>query len=322
MATSMDLQENAPYIESLLKRFGFKGIKTTSNGFIASCPFHEDRHPSFSISRTGLWMCWSCKASGNIKKLNIAMGGDERDWKESLKALGVQLRSAQFNYRPKKKNDVISLPGDFIPYPCLDQVPAAISGRLEWNTIQHFQLGSSSDDWRNRNRVVIPIIFKRKVVGYHSRALLPDQNPRYYNPKGFDIKEHVFNYDSCSIGGELVIVEGAINAMSMWGRGFPNTISVFGTQFTTQQLGRIFSLNPGKIVICFDRDRSKIVDGKERGKQGQQATRKLGKLIHDAVPTFIMPLPTGKDPNDLTQENLEYCYSKRVPYEKLFGEDR
>jgi DNA primase len=316
----MDLQENAPYIESLLQRYGFRNIKPSHNGFIASCPFHEDRHPSFSISRTGLWMCWSCKAAGNIKKLSIVMGADERDWRESLKALGVQLRANSFERRPTRKRNTKDLPYDFIPYPCPETVPEAIAKRLSWNTIQHFGLGSSPHG-PNERRCVIPITFKNATVGYHSRAIYPDMEPRYYNPSGFDIKEYVFNYDSCTLGGEVILVEGAFNAMSMWEKSYPNTMAVFGTQFTSGQLGMILSLNPDNIVICFDRDRSKIVEGIEKGKQGQRAAHKLGKLLHDAVPTFIMPLPVGQDPNELSSLVLKQCYHKRVPYEKVFGDN-
>ena len=265
-------------------------------------------------------MCWSCKAAGSLKKLHAVMGGGEQDWKDSLKALGVQLRSAQFNQQSKKKNDFMKLPGDFVPYACLENVPTAIAKRLSWNTIQHFRLGSSS--WgRNKNRCVIPITFKTITIGYHSRALDNDTQPRYYNPGGFEIKEHVFNYDSCTPGAEVILVEGAFNAMSMWEKGLPNTMAVFGTQFTTAQLGRILSLNPDNVIICFDRDKSKIVDGQERGKQGQKAAHKLGSLLNDVVPVFIMPLPMDRDPNTLSASILAKCYEKRVPYEKVFGED-
>ena len=317
----MDLQENAPYIQGLLQRYGFRNVRPSHNGFTASCPFHEDKHPSFSISRTGLWMCWSCKAAGNIKKLNIAMGGGEADWKDSLKALGVQLRSVQFKAAPHKKNDFRALPTDFVAYPSEGTVPAIIAKRLRWNTIQHFQLGTSNE-WRNRDRCIIPISFGGRVVGYHGRALGEHTLPRYYNPAGFDIKEHVFNHDSCTVGGEVILVEGAFNAMSMWEKGYPNTMAVFGTQFSTAQLGRILGVNPSNVVLCFDRDPSKIVDGEERGHQGQKAAKKLGALLNDAVPVFVMPLPTGKDPNEISSPVLDQCYGKRVPYEKVFGETK
>lgn len=314
----MDLQANAPYIQGLLQRYGFRNVRPSRNGFTASCPFHEDKHPSFSISRTGLWLCWSCKAAGNIKKLNLVMGGGEQDWKDSLKALGVQLRSNTFESKTRKKNDFKALPADFVPYPCEEKVPSIIAGRLRWNTIQHFQLGTSNE-WRNRDRCVIPIIYKGTPVGYHGRALSNETQPRYYNPAGFDIKEHVFNFDACTPNGEVILVEGAFNAMSMWEKGYPNTMAVFGTKYTTAQIGRILSLNPSSVVVCFDRDQSKVVDGVERGKQGQKAAHAMGKILHDAVPVFIMPLPTGKDPNDLPSDTIAGCYDKRVTYEKLFG---
>lgn len=266
----------------------------------------------------------NCKAKGNLKHLHKAMGGGQEDWKDSLKALGIRF-SSKAVHQKKVSNKRIELPDNFATYTTEDEVPAVISKRLRWSTILNFRLGSVGSidgrDWRIKDRCIIPIVYKGEDVGWHARALKPEQQPRYYNPAGFDIKQHVFNYDSCAVGGEIILVEGAFNAMSAWEKGLPNTMAVFGTQFTSAQLSRILSLIPSRVVICFDRDPSKMVNGEERGKQGQKAAHKLGKLIHDAVPTYIMPLPVGKDPNDLSAEDLIRCYKKMVPYEKLFGED-
>lgn len=309
---SMDMQENAAYVEGLLKQYGFRNVRRSHNGFTASCPFHgEDRSPSFSINRGGLWMCFSCKAKGNLKHLHKAFGGGDMDWQESLKAMGVQLRSNQFKIEVRRDGASIDLPSDFLPYTEPGNVPPEISKRLGWDATEFFGLGRS-DIGRNKNRCVIPIRFKDKTVGYHSRALSADLAPRYYNPAGFDIKCHVFNYDSCTVGGEVILVEGAFNAMSMWEKGMPNVLAVFGTQFTAYQLKKILSLNPASIVICFDRDSSPA-------RPGQKAAKKLGMLIQDAVPTYIMPLPIDKDPNDLSAGMLARCYEKRVPYERVFG---
>jgi DNA primase len=317
-STSMDLQENAAYIQSVLAKYGFRNVRPSHNGFTASCPFHEDKHPSFGISKTGLWCCFSCKAKGNLKHLHKAMGGGEQDWKDSLKELGVQLRA---NIVAIKKNTKIDLPEGFSKYGTKEHVPEYIAKRLKWETIHHFGLGEdTSGSWRLRDRCIIPIKFNGKVVGWHARALKPEQELRYYNPAGFDIKEHIFNHDSCIRSKEVIVVEGAFNAMSMWENGFERTIAVFGTQFTTGQLSRIMSINPSSVVICFDRDPSKIVNGQERGKQGQKAAHKLGKMIHDAVPAFIMPLPVGLDPNDLSASVLRQCYNKKVSYESVFGD--
>jgi DNA primase len=315
----MEFQKNAPYIESLLHRYGFEKIRRNRNGYTALCKFHEDRRkPSFSISDTGLWYCFGCQAKGNLRKLHQLMGGDDSDWEESLKMLGIQLESIESRTERKRRSCVSkSLPKDFQYYSIAAEVPDVISDRLEWDTIQFFGLGQTTGSaWPNANRCIIPIKYRSGIVGYHGRALDNKTVPKYYNPSGFDIKEYVFNFDSCKKGEEVIIVEGAFNAMSMWEKGFKNTVATFGTNFRPEQIQKIFKLSPSSIVLCFDRD--PVGTGKSRA--GQKATQKLGEIVGQLVTTYIMPLPFERDPNDLSAESLRECYARKVLFERVFGE--
>lgn len=312
----MNQEPNSSYIESVLHQYGLENIRKSGKGFSARCPFHDDRTASFSMNTIGLWICGGCKAKGNIFQFHDRLGGGKLDWKESLRALSMQLDSPKYD-KPKRGNGIIGLPSDFLAYPSNESVPPAIARRLAWDTIKHFRLGSS-ETFMNRGRCVIPIHFQGRIVGYHSRSLSNDMDPRYYNPGGFNIKDHIFNADSCQSGGEIIIVEGAINSMSMWEKKRHNTVAVFGTQFTSAQMDRIFSLSPKSIVVCFDRDPSKIKNGKEEGHQGQKAARKFGETIHELIPTRVMVLPFGRDPNDMSKEEIDSCYDNAVGYEKIF----
>ena len=319
--SNMDnLQPNAGYVESVLQRYGVQKITRTGDGFMACCPFHDDKNPSFSISDTGLWLCFACSEKGNMYQFHERLGGGKMDWQETLRAMGAQLGALPYIKKSQPKRSVAyePLPKGFKAYESVGGVPPYISNRLKWDTILQFGLGACPVP-PNSGRCVIPIQLAGKVVGYHSRALDLEIEPRYYNPKGFEIKDHVFNLDSCKKGGEVIVVEGAFNAMSMWEKGFPNTAAVFGTKFTPRQIGRIFSISPSSVVICFDRDPSKIgPDGKDHGRAGQKAAKKFGEAIHEFIPTFVMALPLGLDPNELTADILTACYKKKVSYEKLF----
>lgn len=55
---------------------GFNNIRIAGDSYICSCPFHEDKKPSFSIllqnkgdKQAGIWNCFSCKRSGSLSKL-------------------------------------------------------------------------------------------------------------------------------------------------------------------------------------------------------------------------------------------------------------
>ena len=315
-----ELQPNAGYVESVLQRYGVQKVKSTGDGFMACCPFHDDHNPSFSISNTGLWICFACGEKGNMYQFQERLGGGKMDWKETLRAMGAQLGAMSYEKsKPKRSVAYEPLPKGYKPYGSVGEVPPYIAARLKWGTILYFGLGSCPIP-PNSGRCVIPIRLAGVVVGYHSRALDKEIVPRYYNPKGFEIKDHVFNLDSCKKGGEVIVVEGAFNAMSMWEKGFPNTVAVFGTKFTPKQIGRITSISPSSIVICFDRDPSKIgPDGKDHGRAGQKATKKLGEHVSSFFSTSVMALPVGQDPNELTADSLAACYKKKVSYERLFG---
>lgn len=306
--TPKTIAGNGEYVKSVLERFGFERIRRGKNGYICICKFHNERHPSFSISDAGLWCCFSCGVSGNLSQLIKRLGGDPADWREHLKMVGAQLSPGQ--YIPKAKNRSASvLPADFKPYSEAGSVPQQILDRLQWDTIDFFELGMSNIG-RNANRCIIPIRFKHKHVGYHGRALSADMMPKYYNSPGMDIKDYLFNYDECEAGEDIIIVEGAFNAMSLFEKNFNNVVATFGVKSTAKQIEKLFKLSPATITICFDRDANEL-------RTGQRAAMELAKITSPLVDTFIMPLPVGKDPNDLSEAVLRRYHDKRINFVEL-----
>lgn len=303
-------------IEEVLRSLGFQNIRRKKDGFTACCVFHQERNPSFSIGDNGLWMCWSCGVKGNLRQLHQKLGVEfADDWRFSLRMMNAEL--ANKKKRADIKKAKVNLPEDFVEYSLPSEVPAVIAKRLSWDTIKAFHLGYCYKPGPNYNRCIIPVYHRGQCVGYHGRALDNNTIPRYYNPAGFEIKDYVFNYDGCDKGSELLVLEGAFNAMSMVEKGFKNTIATFGTKFKPDQVSKIMSLGPDSIVLCFDRDESHIVDGVEKGYAGQKAAMRLAGIMAHFVDVSIMPLPFGKDPNDLPAETLRLCYGKRIPFDKL-----
>ena len=319
----MALEHSSNQVEEVLRNLGFQKIHRKNGarpGFVACCVFHEENNPSFSIGDNGMWMCWTCLEKGNLRQLMQKLGMDvPKDWRFDLRMTEMSMASRK---RKVEAHAVrrINLPDGFSTYSFLGEVPAVIAKRFEWDTIRKFELGSTGDhkaNWRLKNRCIIPINYKGKCIGYHARALAPEVIPRYYNPDGFSIKNHVFNYDGCVPNKELFVCEGAFNAMSMVEKGFANTLATFGTKFTPDQVNKISALCPSSVTICFDRDKSKIVNGKEMGRGGQKAAIALGVILSDLFKVEIMPLPPGKDPNDLPAETLIECHNRRVSLERF-----
>lgn len=310
----------AALVEATLRQLGIQNIKRNSRGFTACCPFHNDKNPSFSIMDTGFWQCFGCGVKGNLKQLHENLGSSVGNWRDVCKILGMELgnRDDYGNNIRRKTQKRVNLPDGFSRYSLPAEVPPYIAGRLQWETIAFFQLGYSTS-WRFRDRCVIPIRFKGKDVGFHARDLTGKSDLKYLNPTDFDIKDYVFNYDSAVGASELFILEGAFNCMSMWEKGFKSTVATFGTKFTPTQVQHIINLNPDRVILCFDRDPSKMREGKENGRSGQRATLRLGKMLNDVMDVYVMPLPIGRDPNECSTAELQVCYRARVKFETLLA---
>lgn len=47
----------------------FNNVKKRGNQYQCSCPFHEDKNPSFGINKDSIWHCFSCGEKGNAIQL-------------------------------------------------------------------------------------------------------------------------------------------------------------------------------------------------------------------------------------------------------------
>ena len=59
------------------------------------CPFHDDKHPSFSVNiETGAWYCFACAEGGSVHQLAVKMGlkpeGTFQPFKKRSKPKAIQ----------------------------------------------------------------------------------------------------------------------------------------------------------------------------------------------------------------------------------------
>ena len=121
---------------------------------------------------------------------------------------------------------------------------------LSLDTLKYFEVGYSKE----KNRVVIPVrSASYELVGFIGRATLDSQQPRYLYNKGFRRADYLFNLQNAKAHGDVIIVEGSIDAMFVHQAGFNNVVASLGAAIPKSQiilLKKYFD----KIIIFSDND--------------------------------------------------------------------
>jgi DNA primase len=159
---------------------------------------------------------------------------------------------------------------------------------------------------RFRDRVIIPIHDQRgRVIAFGARALSPDVQPKYLNSPDtslFKKGETVFNFhrarQPAHDDGSVVVVEGYMDAISIYQAGLKSVVATMGTAFTDQQIQSLWRLSPEPIV-CFDADQAGV-NAAYRSIDRILPALKVGRTFR-----FVF-MQGGKDPDELIrQKGLE-----------------
>jgi DNA primase len=155
---------------------------------------------------------------------------------------------------------------------------------------------------RFRDRITIPIHDQRgRIVGFGGRILDPEGQPKYLNSPEtslFHKGSTVFNFhrarQAAHEDGSVVVVEGYMDAISVYQAGMKSVVATMGTAFTEEQIETLWRLSPEPIV-CFDADRAGI-GAAHRSIDRILPLLKVGRTFRFA---FIQ---SGKDPDELIRD--------------------
>jgi DNA primase len=156
---------------------------------------------------------------------------------------------------------------------------------------------------RFKNRLMFPIFdYNNKVIGFGGRALGQNYLAKYINSpeteffkKGFNL----YNLNNAKTENKqssiVFVVEGYMDAISLYQAGFKNVVATLGTAMTESHLNLVWRYFNDP-VVCFDGDRS-----------GQNAAQKISeKLIAYMKPNYSLSfliLPKGLDPDSFIRKN-------------------
>ena len=152
---------------------------------------------------------------------------------------------------------------------------------------------------RFRDRVIFPIHDRSgRVIAFGGRAMEPGAKAKYLNSpetalfhKGSLLFNHHRARKAAHDSGEIIVVEGYIDAISVSEAGFPNVVAPLGTALTADQCALLWGIAT-EPILCFDGDSA----GRRAAFRAIETALPLigaGKSLRFAL------LPEGQDPDDL-----------------------
>lgn len=165
-------------------------------------------------------------------------------------------------------------------------------------------------------RLIFPIINSYgEVIAFGGRALKKVEFGKYVNTRDtliFNKKKNLYNINllkklkRSQTVREVIMVEGYMDAISLYQAGFKNVVASMGTSLTQEQ-ARLVKRYAETVLISYDGDGA-----------GQKANlRGLDILKDEGLNVKVVPLPEGLDPDDVIKqrgaEGYKACLDAALP---------
>lgn len=200
---------------------GYLKLKKTGADYVGLCPFHNEKTPSFSVSKSkGIYKCFGCGKSGDA--IAFVMEHENKSYPEAIGILaekvGVQLEEQ-------------SKPKEFArPAPRLEKLsPKSLAWfegerKIGNNTLLRFKI-TEGREWMPQFEQEVGVICFNY---FRDEALV---NIKFRGPKksfkmAKDAELIFYNLDAVKGEKEIVIVEGEIDCLTCHECGVYNSISV------------------------------------------------------------------------------------------------
>lgn len=310
-----------------LTLFGDLGqLKKSGRGYMALCPFHPDKSPSFSFSmEKPVFHCFSCGKSGDW--LTYLMEKEGLEFKEALdrlaKEAGVELRGHDREAweRDKAQANAWETAGDYFRTQLWEEEGRAVRDYLAGrgysdNDIRGMELGlftsakelsaylkskgikeaeagpvlKALENITKAHKVVIAYRDPAgRIQGFIVRATAKDIKPKYLYTLGLR-RDAPFGLDRARRYSGLIVVEGYLDALAIREKtGLENIIALGDTSLSETKLDHALKYGAKAFTLALDNDKAGA-DGTERA---LELLRKRG------LRAYVLTLPDGiKDPDE------------------------
>lgn len=267
-----------------------------SDGWIeVKCLWCSD--PSFHLGiniESNFMNCWRCSKKGSIVKYVREL--ENCGFSEAVELMNSYQNFNKSRLIPQTINSLkyvreLKTPSQFIEGK-KSQAVTDFLHRRGFNPIEMY--GKKNIYWGGvlglmRHRMVLPVLYQRKVVTFVGRALSDKMKPKYINWPDKDsvipIRQTLFGYDDIIPGGSIVVVEGPMDQLKLG----PGSVATYGIKWNVEQVSLLREANPNKIFILYDSEDN-----------AQESAIKLSKQIWFCKCEVIM-LENTNDPGSLTK---------------------
>jgi len=309
-------------VEKLLQDMGLD-YEEDDKRFKICCPFHDDSSPSCGVWKdSGYFHCWGCQEEGSMVDLLMEVEGISKGeairrtrGEDDISDMEDRIRNIlgndpkEFRYLSKKSFHKVYPPVKLGSPFC--RYLMGPSRKLNMSTILRFD--AREGNLKYRNRVVLPIYgVDGKLISYVGRAI-DDRQPKTRKARSphrtfFGLFELLRDFVPDSFSGLIILVEGEFDAMYLQQLGVP-AVANMGTGDLGPEKIQLLRKYSRKVVLSYDPD-----DAGERATYGY--TTKSGRfhpghiqVLRKHLPVEVVELP-GKDPNDLTPEEVRDVYKQ------------
>ena len=320
-------------------------LKKQGSNYVALCPFHSEKTPSFVVSPTKqIYHCFGCGASGDAIKFIMEI--EKLSYPEAIEKL-----ASMYNFKLEYTKG-----NSFIHLDILERVNSFYISNLYKNenalnylkqrglydsTIEKFQLGYAPSSleqfkfFKNANlnkkdlielgvlnetgeyprlieRITFPIFSQNgKIIAFGGRTISnhPAKYINFTNTKIFNKSKTFYglNFAREHIlrSKKVIIVEGYMDVIMLHQAGIENAIATLGTALTKEHLPILSKLNP-KVIVSYDSDTA-----------GINAALKASKLLYkEYFEGGVVLFEEGKDPADIIKEgkDIEQFFKNEIDF--------
>ncbi len=309
-----------------LENRGLDPHHSGENFIMMCCPFHDDNNPSFSVSlKDGNFRCFGCHEKGTFAELIAEL--DDISIDDALRKIKSSTHVEDIiSIIHKALDDDEDEPIQYFNEKSFHKVYPPVRGtpgmdylmgddrKLTEEIILRFDCRWGADD-KYRDRVVVPIRMPSgRILTYVGRAIYRGVKPKTRKARSpqrtlFGIYEMLQRFSKRP--RYVILVEGEFDAMYLQQFGVP-ALSVMGSNALSSYQRIIVRKLRATVVLAYDSDVAG--DFAVFGGYTKTGKQKIGELrgLNKVVPTIAVELPEGKDPNQLSESEINKIFGNFV----------